>query len=200
MLTLPMTLQVDMATKTVAAIPHAETASVLAARAQLSDEALGLMQPAMTPAAYLDALELHQHYADACRLVAHWLPPREALWWGCLCCWYVQRPELAEKSAAALQAVVHAVQEPNVRHRQEAGKAADVAGDDTPAGCLARAVSYSDLGGPSDPPPPPSLSAQTVVAAILLAAAANSSHPKKETFHRFLRFGRELSRGQSLWA
>src|SRR5262245_28048749 len=123
---------------------HAETAIALAHRAQLSADATGLATAALTPLAYLDTLEHHKLPDDACRLVAHWLRIREALWWGCLCSWYVYRPAPPELAAAALRAVVHMVQEPNEPHRRAAEKAAEKAGGDTPSGCLARAVSYSD--------------------------------------------------------
>src|SRR5438128_432587 len=103
------------------------------------------------PVAYVEQLALEGLAPDGLEFIAHWLPKRAAIWWGCLCLWHVGRPTLPAPEDAALRAVVQWVREPNEPRRLALEAAAEAAGNlRTAAGGLARAAFFS--GGSLVPP------------------------------------------------
>ena len=62
----------------------AATASEICARLYLDKAVLGLLRPAMGPREFVNALVKEQQYLAAIDFIAHALPSREAIWWGCL--------------------------------------------------------------------------------------------------------------------
>jgi hypothetical protein len=79
-----------------------------------------LLRDAMDPGEYLDALTEQRLYRDALQFVAHLLPPRFAVWWGCLCAWHAARPEPPSVVAEALHAAVRWVLDPSEANRRAA--------------------------------------------------------------------------------
>src|SRR5262249_61133554 len=100
----------------------------IANQADLGDEARGLLRDDLTADAYVARLRERGLWADAIRFLAHRLPKREAVWWGCLCAWKVSRPNPPEKEAAGLQAAVRWVREPTEDNRRTAEAAGTAAG------------------------------------------------------------------------
>jgi hypothetical protein len=144
-------------------------------------------------------------YPDAVRYVACCLPIRAAIWWGCLCCWAVQRSgaDGARPAAEALDAVVRWLQDPSEEHRRAAQRAGQTAGAETPAGALALAAFWS-TGSMSEPDlpevaPPPNVAAQTVAGAVMAAAAVGPAVHVNERFRRFLGLAFEVANGQNRW-
>src|SRR5260370_6673168 len=141
--------------------PAQERGADLAAVCTLSDEARDLLGEGLTPWDYYEVLRERRLYEDALRFLAHALPKRVAVWWGCLCVWAVNREEPQEKFEAALQAAVRWVLAPNEDHRRAAEEPGREASFGDPAGCLAMAALWS--GGrraaprraPRPPPAPP---------------------------------------------
>lgn len=139
------------------------------------------------------------------RFLAHALPRRTAIWWGCLCLWQVARPEPAEAMRAALAVAVRWVQEPSEDNRRAADAPARAAGLGTAARCLAKAVFWSggSLAPPHFPPvvPKPFLTAKAVAGAVLLAAAHSGPADVRRLRRReFLAVGREVAVGKVPWA
>lgn len=112
-------------------------------------------------------------HESAIGFVAHALPAREAVWWGCLCLWDVVRPVPPPSVDVALAACLRWVFEPVEGHRRAAERAAAEAGD-VPVGYLAQAVFYSggSVLGPDLPvaSPPPFLTNRLIAGAVLLVA------------------------------
>src|ERR1700693_4596004 len=83
----------------------------------LKEEARPFLQPGATPRAFLDALLANRQYQAAISFVAHALPQREAVWWGCLCLRHVRPAPLPAAEEAACRAAVQWVLEPTEKNR-----------------------------------------------------------------------------------
>ena len=82
----------------------------------------------LTAAAYLEKLRQHECYRDAVFFLAMGLPLPEALWWGCLCVWKLERPKPRAEADVALRTVVEWVQAPGEPRRRAAEQAAEAGG------------------------------------------------------------------------
>ena len=159
-----------------------------------------MLRDEQTPLEFLDALIAHERFADAIHFLAHAIPKREAVWWGCLCVKLAGGENLSPKELAALTAAVRWALRPEEEYRAAAKEPAKAAGLEVPAGNLAPAVSFS--GGSLTPPglpevpPNPAMTAQCVAGAIKLAAATAPPDQAKRIFHRFLALGIGIASGK----
>lgn len=156
------------------------------------------------PAKYVEQLASEGLAADGIAFLAHWLPKRAAIWWGCLAVWHVRRPALPPAEEAALRALVLWVREPNESRRQALQSAAAAADNmRTATGGLAYAAFFS--GGslvPAGLPvvaPPPELTARTVAQVLTVAASQPDPERAADTQRHFLELGLEVARGENRW-
>jgi hypothetical protein len=170
---------------------------------QLGPPGRSLLAAGLTTDEYFDLLLANRCYADARRVLAHALPKRQALWWGCLCAWDVYRPQPPEAVNNVLQAVVRFVLEPTEDHRRATAARAQEIGPNTLAGCLAMAAFCSDgsLAPPGLPcvAPRPFLTGRLVGVAVYLASVLNDPARYKDHLRQYLAVGIEVSRGTNLW-
>jgi hypothetical protein len=138
------------------------------------------------PGAYAQTLIAAGRAAEAIRLVACALTPREGVWWA-----WVSARHATQMSAssgkpvppaahAALDAVERWINQPTDEMRRAAWTAGQAAGLESPAGSAA-AAAYFSAGSvaPADAPlvpPPPGLHSFMIGAAVTLAAASNPEH------------------------
>jgi hypothetical protein len=166
----------------------------------LDEESLALLRDDPTPLEFLDALIAHERFADAIHFLAHAIPKREAVWWGCLCIKLAGGENLSPKELAALTAAVRWALRPEEEYRAAAKEPAKAAGLGVPAGNLALAVQFS--GGSLTPPglpevpPKPTLTAQSVAGAIKLAAVTAPPEKIELMFRQFLALGIGIARGK----
>jgi hypothetical protein len=177
-------------------------ATALARDLDLSDEGRALLRNDHSPDQFLSALDAHHCYADGLLLLSRWLPIREAVWWACECLWHLNRPMVPRKAdEEALRAAVRWVVEPAEKHRRAAEQAAEAAGMDTPAGCIAQAAFWSggSISAPDLPPVemPPHAAAEVLVKALILATAGLAA--KEQHQHRFLQLGYQVVTGANRW-
>ena len=141
--------------------------------------------------------------ADAVRVLAHGLPKRAAVWWGCLAVWHIHRPDLPPAMQAPLQAAVCWVQDPSDANRQCCGEPGRLAKFDTSADCLAWAAFWSD-GSMSLPElpivaPPEHLTGRVAAGAVLLAAVEREPMEYRKHYHEFLALGLQILDGELTW-
>src|SRR5947209_13528677 len=91
-------------------------------KCELSDKARAMLHQHQAPDAYVHALRADNRSGEGLHFLAHWLPKREAIWWGCLCTWHVARPLTVEAQRTAMRAVVQWVQEPTEPRRRAVEK------------------------------------------------------------------------------
>jgi hypothetical protein len=166
----------------------------------LSEAAAVVLDPALTPASFVERLCEAELHIDAIRFLAHALPPREAVWWACL----ATRDALEdndEPQQAALEAAEAWVYHPDEDHRRTAVTAASTAGNDAPARWAAQAAAWSggSLAPPEAPvvPPGPTLTAQAVSGAVLLAAVKSTPELAPERHRNAIAQAIDIARGGS---
>ncbi len=152
----------------------AMTAAEVCASFELNREARQLLRDSMPPHEFLEALMSHKQYVAGIDFIAHALPARDAIWWGCLCLQDACGNNLSELERAASKATVQWVLQPTDENRAAAKVPAEAAGPATPAGALAAAANLT--GGNLAPPkatptaPAPFASAKSVATAVKLAS------------------------------
>jgi hypothetical protein len=159
-------------------------------RAKVSDEAKALLTDQTATKAFLGLLVEKELFPDAIRLVAHLLPKREAIGWGCLCV----RHSLASQKDKPLPPVQLAaerwVSAPSEENRWAAKEGADKEDPKTPSGLLALAVffaGYSMVPPNLQPVPPPDHTTSEMVAgAVVIAGVVKEPEKAKEKYRVFM--------------
>jgi hypothetical protein len=163
-----------------------------------------LLDASLTPWGFFGRLLANEKFPDAIRFLAHTLPKREAVWWGCLCLRMVAGPNLGPKQTQAFQSAVRWVLDPNQANCQAAEAAGRAAGFATPAGCLAMSVFWTgkSLTPPNQPavPPDPLLTANTLTGVILMAATEGEPGNTPKNQRQFLSMGISVANRELLWA
>jgi hypothetical protein len=128
----------------------------------------------MKPREFISALIENKKCVDAIRFLAHALPAREGIWWGCLCMQHASGDDLPPPDRAAATAAVLWVMQPTEETRAAAKARAEAAGPASAAGALAMAANLTggSIAPPNVPPVPPApfASAQAMARAVKLAS------------------------------
>ncbi|KXF83501.1 DUF6931 family protein [Enterovibrio coralii] len=158
---------------------------------------LPLIEPGMTPAQLIQRAMQEGLYADAVIFLAHGLPVREAVWWGCVCAG--MRDDWDEKQLGAIHAAKAWVHTPDETSRRYAEQMANEATLQNGAGWIAQAVFWSggSITGPSDPvvPPPEYLYAHAVGGSINLTAILPDGAQAEARYHQFIEMGINIANG-----
>jgi len=149
-------------------------AAEICAHFDLQDDAKPLLRDGMNPYDFVTALIEKQQYVDAVRFMAHALPARDGIWWGCLCLQHAFGNDLTPPDRAAATVAARWVMQPTEENRTAAKAPADAAPPPSGAGALAMAVFQS--GGNVAPPglplmlPAPFAAAKSIALAVTLAS------------------------------
>jgi len=153
---------------------RAATAAEICAHFDLDDEAKPPLRDAIDPRQFVTALLENKRCIDAIHFMAHALPAREAIWWGCLCIQHAFGNDLTPADRAAATAAVRWVMQPTEDHRIAAKAPADEAPPPSAAGALAFATFHTggNVAPTGLPPmsPEPFASARAVALAVTLAS------------------------------
>jgi hypothetical protein len=181
---------------------NSKTADV-AAVAELSDEATGLVRPEIAPQDYVALLMSKKLYADAVRFVAHALPKREAVWWGWISAKRAAGADPPPKIKASLEATEKWIAQPDDESGRAAMDAAKEAKTTTAAGCAGMAAFFSgsSLGPAHVPPIPPGeyLTAKAVSGAVIYAAVGKDPVNAPDRFQSFVTQGVDVTLKIKLW-
>lgn len=183
----------------------ARTAADICEHFELAREARALLEPNATPREFLDALQSARQHKAALAFLAHALPARVAVWWGCLCLMHASAADPASPQAAAQEAAALWVLDPTEEAREVAEAAAKAAGNSTPAGSLAFGAAWT--GGSLTPPiakvppvvPGPYQPAKGVYVAVLLAAVTSGASNLAERMGHFVDLGVGVAEGRFAW-
>jgi hypothetical protein len=118
----------------------ATSAAEICARVQLPRDALALLRQGMGPRDFVQALLDGKKYVAGVDFVAHALPPREGIWWGCLCVQRAYGDTLSPADRAAAIAAVQWVLRPGEEAGAAARRPAETAGPKSAAGAHAAAA------------------------------------------------------------
>lgn len=114
----------------------------------LPRQARALLTETHTLREFALALEKEKHYVSSIDLLAHGMPVRDAVWWGCLCFRHVKDRGFSLAERAACRAAVQWIIDPSEGNRNAAKPAAEAAGIATAAGALAFSVSQLPANAP----------------------------------------------------
>ncbi len=182
----------------------ANSASEICLHVGLRQEARDLLRDGLAPGPFLEQLLDRDYYDDAVRFLAHALPQREAVWWGCLCVGHAAGLNATSHVPPALEAAVRWVVDPSEQNRRAAKGAGESVERTTPSGCLAVAAFCSGSGmhapNAAAVPAPPFLTAKAVGEAILLAASQRDPTRADKPLREFLALGIGIADGKYLWS
>jgi hypothetical protein len=170
---------------------------------ELKEGAQPLLRDGLSPREFVDALMVNKQYLTAIEFMAHALPPREAIWWGCLCLEHINREKWSLPEKAACKAIVQWVLDPSDENRDKAKDPGEAATVETPAGILAKATAWT--GGSLAPanlpavPPGPYLPAKGVAGAVALAAVKSDPAKIIDTQRRFVELALAVGQGSVTW-
>lgn len=178
---------------------NAATAAEVCALFDLRKEAKPLLRNGMVPREFLETLVANNQCIAGIDFLAHALPAREAIWWGCLCLQHACGERLSPQETAACTAAVQWVLEPSEEHRAAAKAPAEAAGLSSPAGALAAAVSQTggNVAPPKAPPmrPGPFAPAKAVAGAVKMASTKSEPIKIADTQRLFVVLGIGVAEG-----
>jgi hypothetical protein len=159
------------------------TAVEICAHFNLEKSARRLLEDRMEPRGFVETLAANKQYLAAIEFVAHALPAREAIWWGCLCLQHACGNDLPASDRTACKAAVRWVLEPTEKNRAAAKAPAEAAGPGSPAGALATAAHQTggSLAPPNLPPLPPEPFAPAKAVANAVKFASLKGDPLRTT-------------------
>jgi hypothetical protein len=174
-------------------------ATELSALVALSDDARALLKPEVAAVDFFVLLQEKELLVDAIRFLSTALPPREAVWWACICARGNFPPAAAAPVTAALQAAENWVFRPDEENRRAAKVAADGSKLQSAAGWSAMAVFWSggSIAAASAPAvePGPKLLPAAVSGAVILAAVQHEPQRAGERHRQFLDAGIDIANG-----
>lgn len=135
---------------------------------------------------------------DAIQFLAQSLPPRSAIWWGCLCAWHAANGTgLRDEDEAALRAVARWVLDPTAERLHAAQAVAAVPELKSPALRLASAVTFAGSATESGQEP---VATDPINVGRLTAAAVLGAGAKIDAvFPQYVAFGVQVAAGENLW-
>jgi hypothetical protein len=169
------------------------------ARIEIEPDARALLEGIATVAEGLAILEERKQWIAAIRILGQALPPREAVWWACVCARAVPDPAATPGDLAALQAADGWVRRPSEENRRAAMDAAEASGMRSPeawaaVGAFWSGGSVTPVGSP-EVPPPPHLCGVATGSSVLLAAVRNEPGKAEERYARFVASARDIAQG-----
>ena len=176
----------------------AATAAEVCACFKVRKEAVARLLDGMGPGDFVDALVANKQYLDGIDFMAHALPAREVIWWGCLCLQHVCGDSLSPTDKAACRAVVQWVMRPSEEYRAAVLAPAQGTDPASPVAKLAMAVlqTAGNVAPPNSPPtaPDPFAPAQAVAGAIKMACTKADPLQIVETQRLFLELAIRMAR------
>ena len=162
-----------------------QSATEICAGFNVGAQAERLLEDDMSAGKFVDALVEKNKFSDAIDFMAHALPAREGIWWGCLCMRHALGDNLTPPDREAATAAVHWVIDPNEQTQAAARASAAACGTMSIAGALAIAA-----GEASAP-------AQSIARAVKIAAIkdpANISRVQRS----YVELAMQIAEGQLL--
>lgn len=173
---------------------EALAAADICARFEVKKEALELVRSGMTPREFLEALMAKRQYANAIDFLAHALPAREGVWWGCLCLQHAFGNNLTAPDRAALLAAVQWVRQPTEANRAVAQAPAEASGLASSASSLAMAAALAGATGAAPISP-----AKAVAHAVKISATKGGAARFADTQRLFVELGTGVAEGCWSW-
>jgi hypothetical protein len=154
------------------------------------------------PRGLVTLLREQQKVTEAIGLLAHALPPREAVWWAWSCARDSCGDDPPEEIGVSIGRTGQWIKDPTDENRRAAYDAALQADVATAVGCVGAAAFFTgDTLGPADqaPVPPEEYMAAKAIAGSLLLAASDDPDTMLDRLSEFLDRGLEIADRVHLW-
>jgi uncharacterized protein DUF6931 len=176
------------------------TTGDIAVAAKLSEKGQALISEDLGPSRFVDLLEAQELFRDAIQFLAHGLPIRIAVKWGCTCSRELLPPDQIETAKASLEAAEGWLNSPADETRWIARNAAEESNMASPVDLIAMAAFFSggSVAPPEAPmtPPPPYIANKLAAGGIELAVLSQAPEKSAERFRRTLQLSREIVKGE----
>lgn len=168
----------------------------LCERAKVGDEAKALLSKGTSTKEFIGLLVENEMFKDGLKLLAHLLPKRECVGWGCLCVKHVLAEQKVQPPDVQI-AVERWVAAPSEENRWAAKQLADKEKPKTASGLLALGAFFAgpSIAPPHHPrpvPPPDKLTSVMVANAVLMAGLGKEPKKAKEKYAVFMQKGTGL--------
>jgi hypothetical protein len=187
---------------TVVSMETLPSVAVICTRFRLDEKARAFSREGIGYREFIEALLANELPDAAIDFIAHALPARKAVWWGCLCLQHACGEKLTPPDKTAAAAAVKWVLEPTDENRAATKAPAEDAGYASPAGSLARAANWTggSLGPPEMPVVPPGRFMPATAAATAIKFASVKVEPIRiaGTKRLFVDLGIEVLEGRYL--
>ena len=166
----------------------------------LDDQAKAALAGCRDSLEALGQLEQTGRLTEATQLVAHALPPREAVWWACACSRHTAASGADPEAETRLRdAAEEWVRKPTDDHRRAAMKEAETAGFNSPEAWAAVGAFWSgdSMAPPEAPkvPPQPHFPGLAVAGSVALAAVRGPATRREARLQRFLVSAKDIAGG-----
>lgn len=152
---------------------------------------------------YMKNLVSKGHRTDAIRFLAAWLPPREALWFGCLGVWQVYRLLGQPGAKELLDKIIDYINQPTEASLISLGPLKEIRKDGSTMGLLALAAVFSGNNispYPKKPlKPKPGLVGISVANALISASTKWQGKDRNACLDQFIEMGLDIAEGKHLW-
>lgn len=164
----------------------------------LDAAAMVLLKPEMRPEAFIAALADAERWPDAVKVMSRTLPPREAVWWACVCA--RQMTSLTgEADIAALEAAEKWVYKPTEGNREAAFRLVQESSSRSAGTLAASAAAFSAGNLPLEGGHRVELDAEAFPAVIEAVVMVSATEKKGREIHarlkKFLRSGEDIACG-----
>jgi hypothetical protein len=182
----------------------AATAAEICTRFDLDKEARPFLQNETGTREFAEALAANKQCIAGIDFIAHALPAREAVWWGCLCLQHTCSSGLCSQEKAACKAAVEWVLQPDESNCAAAQALAEALGPNSLAVGLAAAASKTPEGNLVAGSAPPNLPGPFAIAkavARVVKIASTKVEPIKivGTQQLFIELGIAVAEGRFVW-
>jgi len=179
-----------------------DKASDVVAGEDISSASLKLLEDDMSPEEYIRALSGGGSYMDAIRVMSRTLPPREAVWWACVCARQSASVRKDKSEIAALKAAESWVYKPSEKNRLKAFERANecqagLAGWLSAMAAVASAGNLPLADGDHLEKLEDKIFAQVVDGAVMTSSDSEEIELSNEKFQDFLDRGADIACGGS---
>lgn len=165
----------------------------------LDEGSQALLKPGMRPEVYIRVLSAAKKWPDAIKIMSRALPPREAVWWACVCARQMHGFVGDKSEIAALEAAEKWVFKPTDEHRTAAFNLAQNSKSKSAGTLSALAVAFSGAKLPVAEDQTVDMDTavfpQMVDGAVIVAACEKKGEEMTVQFQQFLKSGEDIACG-----
>lgn len=165
----------------------------------LDPASVELLNAEMRPESYIGELSTAKKWPDAVKVMARALPPREAVWWACVCARQMKELSSDASQISSLEAAENWVRKPTDENRREAFRLTQESASQSAGSLSALAAAFNEGKLPAPDNQNFNLESsvfpQIIGAVVILAASEKQGEHFNEQLQCFLASGKDIACG-----